>query len=164
MEAEAPAKQFDLTEFAAALLSEREVSARARLIVAGVAQFFPDTAFVLYVLEHSEKGVAWQVRATSGDVRVDAHAVQEMESFQTLLESGEPLLYEGSVLSREAYAHLDLRRSVASWGLVPLAHGGHTVAVLELISFSNKLSANFLEGVAEVLEIAALGIASAVDY
>jgi RND family efflux transporter MFP subunit len=164
MEAEAPARQFDLTEFAAALLSQREVGARARLIVTGVAHFFPDTAFVLYVLEHSENVLSWQGRATIGDVRVDAHAVREMESFENVLTRGEPLLYEGSVLSREAYAHLDLRRSVTSWSLVPLAHGGKTSAVLELISFSNKLSVNFLEGLSEVLEIAALGIASAVDY
>lgn len=164
MGAEASIRRFDATDFAIAMLAEREVAARARLIVSTLADFLPDSALVLYTLDNPESGASWRARATVGDVRVETQALDELEAFQSLAHGGSAQIYDGSELNREAYAHLDLRRTVASWALVPLVANEQNVGILEVVSFSNRLKEGSFSSLDEILSIAAVGLSSAESY
>jgi multidrug resistance efflux pump/transcriptional regulator with GAF, ATPase, and Fis domain len=158
------ARLLDPTEFATGLLTDRDLAQRARRIVAAFAELFPESAIVLYVPETTDQSILWRVRAMSGDVRVDTHLIEQMETFQSVLNSSEPMVYAGTALAREAYRHLDLRRTIASWALLPLVANGNTVAVLEIISFSDELKPEALDRGRELLDIASRGVNSAVLY
>ena len=73
-------------------------------------------------------------------------------------------MYAGSNLAREAYEHLDLRRTIAAWALVPLVAEETTVAVLEIVSFSELRKTTSLAQVKELIDIAARGVHSAQAY
>src|SRR3954471_5594310 len=158
------ARLLDPTEFATGLLTDRDLAQRARRVVATFAELFPESAVVLYVPETSDQSTTWRLRAMSGDVRVDTHLLEQMEVFQSLLNRSEPVVYAGTELAREAYGHLDLRRTIASWALLPLVANASTVAVLEIISFSDELKPESLDRSRELVDIAASAVNSAVLY
>ena len=164
MGAEAPVRRLDATAFATALLRDRELTPRARRILSTLADILPESALVLYVAETAGDNDVWRARAIHGEVRVDVHALEEVEAFQRVVESGEPGVFSGTELGREAYAHLDFRRTMASWALMPLISGERIVAVLEVISFTAGLRAESLDSLREALDIAAVAVSSALEY
>ena len=164
MGAEAPARRLDATAFATALLRDRELTPRARRILSALADVLPDAALVLYVAETVGDNEVWRARAIHGEIRVDVHALDDVEIFQQVVAAGEPAVYSSAQLSREAYAHLDFRRTLASLALIPLISGKSIVAVLEVISFSAVLRAESLEVLSDAVDIAALAISSALEY
>src|SRR4051812_44712489 len=102
-----PVRILDTADFALNLLSERELLPRARLIANFIAEVVPDSAVVVYVLENRDTDPIWRPRATVGDVHVDAEHAQHLSVFQEFLEHPRPVIFPGSELAREAYAHLD---------------------------------------------------------
>src|SRR4051794_10228052 len=59
MATQRPAFSIPLTEFAAALLAEREVLPRARITAQQVADIFSGMGVVVYTLEEGEDGKHW---------------------------------------------------------------------------------------------------------
>lgn len=164
MGTEGLARRIDPIEFAAGLIGDREMSERARRIVGSFAEIFADCAIVLYVPDSQSESTTWRVRGVSGQVKVDAHLLEELPIFQKLLQGSEPLIYSGSQIARETYAHLDLRRTISSWVLLPLVVDDNPVGVLEIISFASEFSSDFLQPYRDLTDIAARALNSAAAY
>jgi RND family efflux transporter MFP subunit len=153
-----------LAEFAATLLAEREVIPRARLISARITELVPGLAVALYVVEDQENP-QWTLKAVAGDLRVPQDVVPFDQG--TLGELGQkltPFIRDHDAVTREDYAHLDVRRTIYSLAYIPLLHRGVLLGGLELISFESALDETLLAPVFEIVECASLAIASAIDY
>ena len=164
MATQAPDPSLLLAEFAATLLAEREVIPRARLISARITELMPGLAVALYIVEDQDNP-QWTLKAVAGDLRVP----QDVVSFDqgTLGELGQkltPFIRDHDSVTREDYAHLDVRRTIYSLAYIPLLHRGVLLGGLELISFESALDETMLAPVFEIVECSSLAIASAIDY
>jgi RND family efflux transporter MFP subunit len=153
-----------LADFAAALLSEREVAPRARLTAQYVSQLLPDCDISIYVLE-DEGAPFWKHAASEGDV---SHEMAEVPFDSCTLgamgEKRETMLFAAADLAREDYGHLDIKRSFSAISCVPIALEEVMVGAIEIISHAQSPSDAALEAVGELAEVAALGLATAVAY
>src|SRR5262249_21190437 len=124
MATQVPDSSLIVSEFAAALLSEREVVPRARLIAGKVAELIPEAAVVVYVVEDQENP-EWSPKSFFGDLRVAMARIPfDSGTLGELAQSREPFACEASALTREDYSHLDIRRTLASLSYVPLITQG----------------------------------------
>ncbi len=156
--------EIPLFDFAASLLVQREAAQRAHLIAEQVAQLDPVCDVVVYVIENQEDP-GWIPKAILGEVTVGSDQVDlHAGTLGTLAEAGAPLVLPGSKLAREDYAHLDVRRTLASLAYVPLLAEGVLVGAIELISYDRLLSHSLLDNVSAVAQLAAPAIASAIAY
>jgi GAF domain-containing protein len=150
-------------EFAAALLSRAEVGPRAKVTAEQVAELLPGIAVVVYMVEDPENPT-WTRKAIAGDVEVAEILDFEGGTLGAVLESKTLMVYERADLQREDYAHLDIRRSVASLAYVPLLAGEVLFGVVELISYEQSFPTEMLEAVHEVADLACPALAAAASY
>ena len=164
MATQRPGFAVPLAEFAAALLSEREVTPRARMTAHQVAEMLPGAAVVVYVVEDPE-APAWSAKAAEGEIQV-AQSVVEFDSgtLGIIAETKQAHIFAGSELTREQYAHLDLRRTVASLACVPILMGDLLLGAIEIVHYDAPVTEAEVEQVAEVAEYAAIGLASGQAY
>ncbi len=164
MATQRPGFAVPLAEFAAGLLSEREVTPRARLTAHQVAEMLPGAAVVVYVVENQE-APAWSVKASEGEIQVAVSVVEfEAGTLGTIAESKEAHIFSGSDLKREQYAHLNLRRTVASLAYVPIMMEDLMLGAIEVVHYDAPVTQAEVELVAEVAEYAAIGLASGMAY
>jgi len=165
MATQRPGFQIPLVDFAASLLSQAEAAARAQRIAEQVVELDPNCDAVVYVIEDQEDP-AWSPKGLRGDIRVESAQLEfDSGTLGMLADSGEqPLVLNGSQLKREHYEHLDVRRTVASLAYVPLLAEGVLVGAIELITYELPPSSSLLASVANIAQLAAPAIASAISY
>ena len=155
----------DLSEFSAQLLAAQELSARARIIARSIADALSDTTVNVYVLTTQETNEVWAPRATMGEPGVRATSVAVDSGTLGELKTGlGPLLFSGADLSRENYAHIDIRKTVLSIGYLPLIEDKVLVGAVEILSFQNELIQKELSDLADVATVAAAALAAAGRY
>lgn len=153
-----------LLDFAANLLLQREAGRRAQLIAEQLAQLEPGCDVVVYVVEDQDNP-SWTPKALRGDLRVGGDKLEFQAGTLGMLAQAEgPLVLHASQLAREDYAHLDVRRTLASLAYVPLLAEGVLVGTIELISYERSLSNSTLETVSALAQLAAPAIAAALAY
>jgi len=81
-----------------------------------------------------------------------------------LREESKPQLYSGKELARENYAHLDVRRTLASLAYLPLIKDEALVGAIEILSFEQAISQNQLRGLNGIASLAAAALTSAHAY
>jgi len=150
-------------EFAAALFARAEVSPRAQVTAEQVAQLLPGAAVVVYVVEDLDNPV-WTRKAAAGDVTVIATVDFAAGTLGAVAENKSVTVFEGSGLQREDYAHLDIRRSVASLAYVPLLLDTVLFGVIELLSYEEQIPDALLDAMQEVASLAAPALAAAQSY
>jgi RND family efflux transporter MFP subunit len=165
MATQRPGIQIPLVDFAASLLSQAEAAARAQLIAEQVVELDPNCDAVVYVIEDQDNP-AWCPKGVRGDIRVEGEQLEfDSGTLGMVAEAGEqPLVLNGAQLKREHYAHLDVRRTLASLAYVPLLAGGVLVGAIELITYERPPSSSLLTSVANIAQLAAPAIASAISY
>ncbi|MGH9603417.1 MAG: hypothetical protein ACRD24_13625, partial [Terriglobales bacterium] len=104
-------------DLATALLAASEVVPRARLIAEQAIHLVPDGAAVVYVLDQRD---GWVPKATAGEVAFQSTVEAEVGTLGEVAERKEALVFDGSELPREAYAHLNVRRTLVSLAVIPL--------------------------------------------
>ena len=110
MATQSPGFTTSFAEFAAALLAERELVPRARVVAEQVALLLPGTAVVIYAIEDQE-APAWRAIAATGEISVHHNIIKIGKgALGEIAERKTPVIFPGSALPREAYAHLDVRR------------------------------------------------------
>ncbi len=155
----------DLSEFSAQLLAAQELSARARIIARIIADALSDTTVNVYVLTTQETNEVWVPRATMGEPGVRATSVAVDSGTLGELKTGlGPLLFSGASLSREHYAHIDIRKTLLSIAYLPLIEDKVLVGVIEILSFQNELSEKELSDLMDVASVAAAALAAARRY
>jgi RND family efflux transporter MFP subunit len=155
------AEAMPLLDFAAALLREKEVAPRARLIVRRLQESLPGCAINLYTLTESEPR-EWRLQAGTGEVAIEPKPMGAEEgTLGALLEKGEPLVFAANEVAREDFAHLDVRRSFQSLGYLPVVSGETVLAAIEIISFDRPLTEDEVAPAIDLLEVASIALESA---
>ncbi|MGA7171197.1 MAG: GAF domain-containing protein, partial [Candidatus Sulfotelmatobacter sp.] len=152
-----------VAEFAAALLARPEVGPRCQVMAEQVAQLLPGAAVVVYVIEDQEDP-SWAPKATSGEITVAGGMEFESGTLGTVAESREFTEFDASDLAREEYAHLDIRRTIASLAYMPLLMGETLLGAIEVISYEEAFPEETQEGLDEIAQLAAPALAAAVSY
>jgi len=78
-------------------------------------------------------------------------------------DSPQACVYESRKIQREDYAHLNVSRSVASLGYLPLQSRGELVGVIELLTFTDRLSLADLAVLAPIAELCGTAVLAAED-
>lgn len=158
-----PASTLPVAEIAAALLAQSEVAARARVIAEQIADLFPDTAVVVYVIQDQENP-SWDAKATVGEVKVGRVLDFNAGTLGAVAESRTLQVFESSSLQREDFSHLDIRRTSVSLAYAPLLSGETLVGAIELIGDDTPFLETALQLLSEMAELAAPAIAGALNY
>ena len=153
----------DVAEFAATLLAQQEVIPRAQAVANKVSELLPDTAVVVYVIADQESP-NWTAKAIAGDVTVTDTVEFDAGTLGALAEKRERLVFEGSSLPREEYAHLDIRRQFVTLVYVPLLVNETLVGAIELFHSEQSFPKAMLAALNEIAELAAPALASALFY
>jgi RND family efflux transporter MFP subunit len=155
----------ECTAFASQLLVAQELIPRARIIAQSIGEVFKGSAINVYTPGIQEEQRVWIPRASSGEKSVLGMAIPA--STATLAEVAarrEPLLYAGADLSREDYAHLDVRRTLRSLAYLPLEHRKELVGIVEILGFEAETPEAGLAELQEFAMIAGAGLATAHQY
>jgi len=151
----------NIAALSARLLEEQEVFPRARITAQTIAEALPGSAVNVYTTTPLADGDAWTVVATAGEDAVPEAAIPlQTGTLGTLARELKPLLFEGNALSREEYAHVNVRRTLHSLTYLPLIQREELIGAIEILSFENKLNdaqVNALGAVAEVASGALYG-------
>ncbi len=153
----------DVAEFAATLLAQQEVAPRAQAVANRVAELLPDTAVVVYVIADQENP-GWTAKATAGEITVTETVEFETGTLGAVVAKRELLVFEGSSLAREQYAHLDIRRQFAALACVPLLLNETLVGAIELFHYEQSFPKAMLAALNEIAELAAPALAAALFY
>jgi len=164
MATQRPGLSVPLTEFAAALLAEREVAPRARITAQQIAEIFPGMGVVVYTLEEGEAGKQWTPKAKFEISLNDPSVPFESGTLGAMAERNEPVVFAGSDLAREDYAHLNVRQTLTSIAALPLSVNDQLIGAIEVISVKEKITEESLAAMAQVAECASIGIATAIAY
>ena len=158
-----PVFSVPLIDFAAALLSERELTARARIIVRQVSELLPGSAVAVFVLE-DQQFPAWRLKAYIGDISLEGEVPIDSGTLGRLAEERKNLWFAASGVTREAYAHLDVRQSISSLAYVPILLDETLLGGIEIVNFDTPLLPDILDSLTPLADFAAIGIASALGY
>src|SRR5206468_1531280 len=159
----------DLTAFASELLATQELISRARSIARALTEALPGCSTNIYTAGVSLAGAAdraevWIPRAWSGEQTVRGPIGTAVGTLAQLAAQRQPLLHAGSDLSREDYAHLDIRRTLRSLAYLPLESASELIGAVEVLSFEVALSAEELHELEDFAQIAATALATAHRY
>jgi RND family efflux transporter MFP subunit len=157
--------KFDLNLLAAELLAAQELAPRARRIAQAVAEIVTGAFVNIYTIGTFDGHEAWVVRASAGGESVMAgHAPIGKGSLGELQAQRTALLFSGADLSREDYAHLDVRRTLRSLAYLPLAQGAALTGAIEILSFDSLLIPEQLQALQPLAQISATALAAAQKY
>ena len=155
----------DLAEICARLLADQDLIPRARTIAQAVLREFPSVTVNVYFRAKNELGEVWIPKATAGESGTKAASVKAGTGLFAKLDSvSQPRYFSTRSLSRESYAHLDVRKTVAALGYVPLVVAGNVIGAIEILDFQNELTEASLHGFAGLARIGAAALAGAAAY
>jgi RND family efflux transporter MFP subunit len=157
--------KLDLTAFSCELLGVQELIPRARIIARAVAESVAGSSVNIYTAGTLAGAEVWIPRAWSGEQTVRGSSVPiNTGTLAELAARQEPLIFSGSHLSREDYAHLDVRRTLNSLAYLPLVSGADLVGVVEILSFENEMTAAEIAELQEPANVAAFALDAAHRY
>ena len=153
-----------LNDFAYALLSQRELAPRSRIIAQQVSELVPQSAVAVYVVE-GQQSPFWRLKASVGDLSIDQAGIPLASgTLGAVAQQRRILQFEASSLARDEYAHLDVRQRISSLSYVPVLFEDSLLGSIEIVSFDTPLPRIVLDSLLPLAECAALGIATALDY
>src|SRR6516225_9313682 len=153
-----------MMEFAAALLTERELTARVRLVAHQVAELLPEAALAVYVVE-KQRAPVWRLKAFIGDISLDRSEIPlPSGTLGAVAEQREFLQFEAVIVAREEYAHLNVRRSFSSLAYVPIVLEDTLLGCIEIVNFTAPLTPRTIKTLKSLAGCVAGGISSAIAY
>lgn len=151
----------NMAAMSARLLEEHAAVPRARITAQLLADALPGSAVNVYAVTPLPDGDIWTVMVTAGEGAVAESAIPlQTGTLGILARDPKPLLFEGRRLSREEYAHVNVRRTLHSLAYLPLVRNEGLIGAIEILSFESELSQahlNDLGAVAEVFSAALYG-------
>ena len=151
--------------FCSELFATQELIPRARVIARAVAESIAGCSVNIYTAGSLAGEDVWIPRAWSGEQTVRGSSVPINEgAMAELVARRETLLFSGADLSREDYAHLDIRRTLRSLAFLPLESGGELVGVAEILCFEEEVAVEEIAALQEPAKIAAVALSAAHRY
>jgi RND family efflux transporter MFP subunit len=155
----------DIAGFSARLLADQEINPRARTCARTVAELIPGSAVSVYLVGSQYGEAVWLVKASTGEVSVHSAAVPlNAGTLGQLAASKSPLIFSGSDLPRENYAHLDSRKTVVSLAYLPLLKQSALVGAIEILEYEQELAEDTLQLLAPLATVAAAALLGASTY
>jgi RND family efflux transporter MFP subunit len=150
-------------ELGASLLLAPDAATRAALVASTVTQLIPDSACAVHRVVLTEEGSHWMVLAVAGDASHVQESIPEGSSLvdPLLTEESQAVIYAGSEVRREDYAHLNLSRSVESLAYIPLLMAEQLIGAIEIFTFSSALETEQIGELGPVVGLAAPAILAA---
>jgi hypothetical protein len=154
-------------EVAFRLLEAPDSAGRAALLCAAVVNLLPDAAAVLYRFDAQDDEAIWTAIGLAGDVSVEQRVLSSADTLFAPIDDfeSERIIYPGSQVRREQYAHLNVTRSIAGFAYLPLVHQEkqQLIGVLEILSFSAPITAAVLDELAPLEYLAAPALLAGED-
>ena len=150
-------------EVGAQLLAAPDTTARASIIAAVVVSQLPNSACAVHRFSEEGEETAWTMIGLAGDILPEPSALGSGNRLMAplVLESPEVLIYSGSEILREDYAHLHISRSVSSIAYVPLVLEEQLVGAIEILWFSGTPRLQDLEAITPIVHLAPTAILTA---
>jgi transcriptional regulator with GAF, ATPase, and Fis domain len=154
---------FELTN---ELLTASDSSVRARLIAVAVVDIIEGSACLVHRLFNAEDGPALLPVGLAGPVSMGEDVLSAESNLVVALFAGrkEPLVYSGSAVPREEYAHVNVSRSIASLAYVPFFEAGTLAGLIEVLTFTESLDSAQLDEVEDIAGLAGAAILSAEEF
>jgi len=157
--------KLDLTAFSCELLGAQEQIPRARIIARVVAESIAGSSVNIYTAGTLAGAEVWIPRAWSGEQTVRGSSVPiNTGTLAELAARQEPVIFSDSHLSREDYAHLDIRRTLRSLAYLPLLSGAGLVGVVEILCFENEITDAEIAELHGTANVAAFALSAAHRY
>ena len=163
MATQRPAFSAPLTEYAASLLAERELAPRAAITAQQVQEILPGTSIQVYAIEDPDAPV-WSLKAVIGEVSPEREVAYEHGILGILAGSRNSLVFDPTILAREDFAHLNVRRTMQSLAVVPIEIDEMLLGAIEIVSFDTPLTLEELGPVEQIAEVSSIAFASALSY
>jgi RND family efflux transporter MFP subunit len=155
----------EFSKFSAALLASLEIIPRAKFIAAAIAEAFPGASVNVYTPGELDGEQVWILKAWSGEQTVRSATVSTKHgTLNELMSQQGPLFYVGSDLTREDYAHLDIRRTLRALAYLPLENDSALVGVAEILGFETDLGADELAELQSLAQVSAASLNAAKMY
>ena len=165
MPIQSPGVTLQIPALCTRLLEQHEVAPRARIIAQAVTEALPGSAVNVYCASTFAEGDAWTVLASVGDVTVPERTVPlDTGALGAVARELRPLRFEGKTLIREDFAHLHVRRTLASLSYLPLAQEEALIGAIEILTFDEELSEDHLNALQGLTEVASGALHGAEVY
>lgn len=150
-------------ELGASLLIAPDAGTRATLVASTITQLLPESACAVHRVVLTEEGSHWSILAVTGDASHMQESIPEGNSLVAPLLSDEPqaVIYSGSEVRREDYAHLNISRSIESLAYIPLVSDEQLIGAIEIFTFAAALEPEQVDQLAPVIILAAPAILAA---
>jgi RND family efflux transporter MFP subunit len=151
-----------LAEFAAVLISERETQPRCRRAAEFICVLLNDTAVCAYTVRDSENP-AWKAEATAGEIEISQRLIEfDSGTLGAVAEQRTVIAFSAEDLTREEYAHLDIRRTFSSITYVPFFQDEKLIGVIEVVSYQAPPTDEELSQISDY--VALLGVAVSASF
>jgi RND family efflux transporter MFP subunit len=155
----------DLSGLSSKLLTQQEVTPRARVFAHFVAELLADAAVSVYTLASIDGATCWIPKATVGDAVIHDQIIPHGAGvLGRLLENAAPINQSAPQIKREDYPHVDIRKSLVSLSYIPLIHNEALIGVLEILAFEEETSPEAIEALLPAAEVAAAALDAAHSY
>ncbi|MFP5231125.1 MAG: GAF domain-containing protein [Acidobacteriota bacterium] len=146
-----------------ALLSTADSSVRARLIAVAMVEIAADCACLVHRLMEGRSGPTLAPVGLAGPVSLGQETLPATNPLVAAFFAGrvEPMVYVGSEIPREEYAHVLVTRTITSLVYLPILHAGKLAGVMEVLCFGVPLRATEMEAFQEMAGIAGTAIVAA---
>jgi len=162
-----------MAALSARLLEKHEPIPRARITAQSLAEAIPGSAVNVYAVTPLPDGDVWTVMVTAGEVAApEATTPLQTGTLGILARDPKPLLFEGKSLSREDYAHVNVRRTLHSLAYLPLTRSlaqsvtedEALIGAIEILSFEITLSQAQMDDLGAVAEVFSAALYGAQTY
>src|SRR5580704_4953379 len=159
-----PAVAIPVAEIAAALLADLETGPRARIVAQSIVDVLGDVGVAVFVVDEADPTL-WSVKAIAGDISVDSAPLAVDSGVLGAAAREQSILqFDVGSISREDYAHLDVRQSLTGLTCIPLLLNERLLGCIEIVSFGELPESTVLEGIGEIARIGALALAGGAIY
>jgi len=150
-------------ELGASLLVAPDAASRAALVASAVTQLLPDSACAVHRVVLTDEGPHWMILAVAGDASHVQESIPDGSALiaPLLTETPQAVVYPGSEVRREDYAHLNLSRSVESVAYIPLLLEEQLIGAIEIFTFAAALEPEQLDELGPVIGLAAPALLAA---
>lgn len=129
------------------------------------ADVIPGASVNVYLLSSLDGAEVWVPKATIGEVSVHEGNIEaNAGTLGEFRSHAKTLIFSGKQTLRESYAHLDIRRTLASLAYLPLAKNGTLLGAIEMLSFDKEITPDRLRALISVTEVATTALESGHSY
>jgi len=152
-----------LETFSTSLLAELESGPRARILALAISDLLPESSVLVYLI--NTQGATWMLKSAVGDVSVDRGGIPlDSGGLGAVAVEHTVLRFNADELSREDFAHLDIRQSFNSLTYVPLLLQEQLIGCVEIVSFAEPPTKAALTTILEMTDCAAVAFGAALLY